>query len=421
MSAGQTLSLKILSRKAGARVEPGSFSLFKPDLALGNDITAPVAIAEFQRHGGERVFDPEQLALVPDHFVPNKDIRSAEQAALLRRFARDQGITKYFEVGRMGIEHVLLPEEGIVKSGDLVVGADSHTCTYGALGAFATGVGSTDLAGVFLTGRVWLRIPEAIKVFITGRFNDYVSGKDLILKVISEIGVDGANYQALEFSGPGVSHISMDSRLTVSNMAIEAGAKAGLFPVDDVTIDYEKARGLTVEPLTADSDASYNREFGIDLNTLPLQVAYPFLPSNAKDIEAAENDRIAIDQVVIGSCTNGRIEDLRMAASILKGKQVHPRVRCLVFPGSQRVLLQALNERLIEIFITSGCAVSTPTCGPCLGGHMGILAAGERAVATTNRNFVGRMGHVQSEVYLAGTAVAAATALAGRIVHPANV
>ena len=421
MSAGQTLSLKILSRKAGARVEPGSFSLFKPDLALGNDITAPVAIAEFQRHGGGRVFDPEQLALVPDHFVPNKDIRSAEQAALLRRFARDQGITKYFEVGRMGIEHVLLPEEGIVKSGDLVVGADSHTCTYGALGAFATGVGSTDLAGVFLTGRVWLRIPEAIKVFITGRFNDYVSGKDLILKVISEIGVDGANYQALEFSGPGVSHISMDSRLTVSNMAIEAGAKAGLFPVDDVTIDYEKARGLTVEPLTADSDASYNREFGIDLNTLPLQVAYPFLPSNAKDIEAAENDRIAIDQVVIGSCTNGRIEDLRMAASILKGKKVHPRVRCLVFPGSQRVLLQALNERLIEIFITSGCAVSTPTCGPCLGGHMGILAAGERAVATTNRNFVGRMGHVQSEVYLAGTAVAAATALAGRIVHPANV
>ena len=421
MSAGQTLSLKILSRKAGARVEPGAFGLFKPDLALGNDITAPVAIAEFQRHGGERVFDPEQLALVPDHFVPNKDIRSAEQAALLRRFARDQGITKYFEVGRMGIEHVLLPEEGMVKSGDLVVGADSHTCTYGALGAFATGVGSTDLAGVFLTGRVWLRIPEAIKVFITGRFGDYVSGKDLILKVISEIGVDGANYQALEFSGPGISYISMDSRLTVANMAIEAGAKAGLFPVDDVTVDYEKARDLTVEPLTADSDASYTREFGIDLNTLPLQVAYPFLPSNAKDIEAAENDRIAIDQVVIGSCTNGRIEDLRMAASILKGKKVHPRVRCLVIPGSQRVLLQALNERLIETFIISGCAVSTPTCGPCLGGHMGILAAGERAVATTNRNFVGRMGHVQSEVFLAGTAVAAATALAGRIIHPANV
>ncbi len=421
MSAGQTLSLKILSRKAGARVEPGAFALFKPDLALGNDITAPVAIAEFQRHGGERVFDPEQLALVPDHFVPNKDIRSAEQAALLRRFARDQGIAKYFEVGRMGIEHVLLPEEGMVKSGDLVVGADSHTCTYGALGAFATGVGSTDLAGVFLTGRVWLRIPEAIKVFITGRFADYVSGKDLILKLISEIGVDGANYQALEFSGPGVSHISMDSRLTVSNMAIEAGAKAGIFPVDDVTIDYEKARGLTVEPMTADSNASYTREIGIDLNTLPLQVAYPFLPSNGKDIESAETDRIAIDQVVIGSCTNGRIEDLRMAASILKGKKVHPRVRCLVIPGSQRVLLQALNEHLIEIFITSGCAVSTPTCGPCLGGHMGILAAGERAVATTNRNFVGRMGHVKSEVYLAGTAVAAATALAGRIAHPANV
>jgi 3-isopropylmalate/(R)-2-methylmalate dehydratase large subunit len=421
MSAGQTLSLKILSRKAGARVEPGAFALFKPDLALGNDITAPVAIAEFQRHGGGRVFDPEQLALVPDHFVPNKDIRSAEQAALLRRFARDQGITKYFEVGRMGIEHVLLPEEGMVKSGDLVVGADSHTCTYGALGAFATGVGSTDLAGVFLTGRVWLRIPEALKVFITGRFADYVSGKDLILKLISEIGVDGANYQALEFSGPGVSHVSMDSRLTVSNMAIEAGAKAGIFPVDDVTIDYEKARGLTVEPLTADSNASYTREIGIDLNTLPLQVAYPFLPSNGKDIESAENDRIAIDQVVIGSCTNGRIEDLRMAASILKGKKVHPRVRCLVIPGSQRVLLQALSEHLIEIFITSGCAVSTPTCGPCLGGHMGILAAGERAVATTNRNFVGRMGHVKSEVYLAGTAVAAATALAGRIVHPTNV
>lgn len=420
MSAGRPLGLKILSRKAGAPLTPGFFAIFRPDLALGNDITAPVAIAEFQRHGGKRVFDPEQLALVPDHFVPNKDIRSAEQAALLRRFAREQGITRYFEVGRMGIEHVQLPEEGMVKSGDLVVGADSHTCTYGALGAFSTGVGSTDLAGVYLTGRVWLRIPEAMRVTISGRFGDYVSGKDLILKVISMIGVDGANYQVLEFSGPGVPHISMESRLTVSNMAVEAGAKTGLFPVDDVTIAYERERGLTVEPLDADPDAVYTNEIRVDLNDLHLQVAYPFLPSNTRDIETAEQDRLDIDQVVIGSCTNGRIEDLRVAAAILKEKKVHHRVRCLVIPGSQRVLKQALNERLIDIFIDSGCAVSTPTCGPCLGGHMGILAAGERAVATTNRNFVGRMGHVQSEVYLSGPAVAAATAVAGRIIHPAN-
>jgi 3-isopropylmalate/(R)-2-methylmalate dehydratase large subunit len=421
MSAGRTLSQKILDRKAGVPCLPGAFARFRPDLALANDITAPVAIAEFERHGGRRVHDPRQLVLVPDHFVPNKDIRSAEHALRLRRFATAQKIDKYFEVGRMGIEHVLLPEEGLVKSGDLVVGADSHTCTYGALGAFATGVGSTDVAGVYLTGQVWLRIPEAIRVFIAGRFGEHVSGKDLILRLIAMIGVDGANYQSLEFCGPGLAGISMENRLTVSNMAIEAGAKVGLFPVDEVTVAYEAGRGVAVEPLAADADAGYCRQIAIDLNNLPLQVAYPDLPSNARDIAAAERDQLAVDQVVIGSCTNGRIEDLRAAAAILKGKKVHPQLRCLVIPGSQRVVMQALQEGLIEIFIAAGCAVSTPTCGPCLGGHMGILAAGERALATTNRNFTGRMGHVQSEVFLSGPAVAAATAVAGRIVHPANV
>jgi 3-isopropylmalate/(R)-2-methylmalate dehydratase large subunit len=416
----RTLSEQILSAKAGpgTAITPGDFLLLTVDVALGNDITAPVAIDAFRKHGGETVWDPDQVVLVPDHFVPNKDIKSAELAAMVRQFAKEQGIKKFFEVGRMGIEHVMLPEEGIVKSGDLVVGADSHTCTYGALGAFAAGIGSTDLAGVFLTGKVWLRVPESVKVHIEGNFREYVSGKDLILKVISILGVNGANYQALEFTGPGVKNISMDSRFTVSNMAVEAGAKAGLFPVDEITAAYEAQRGLNVQHTAPDVDAEYQREIHINLDELEAQVAFPFLPSNTRDIHEAEKEKIAVQQVVIGSCTNGRIEDLRQAAALLKGNTVAPHVRCIVFPGSQRVYRQALSECLLEVFIDAQCAVSTPTCGPCLGGHMGILAKGERAVATTNRNFVGRMGAPGSEVYLASPAVAAVTAINGYISGP---
>ncbi len=417
----QTLSQKILSLKAGEPVSPGQFHLLTVDVALGNDITAPVAISEFYANGGTSVYDPRQIVLVPDHFAPNKDIQSAQQASVVRRFAREQQIKNYFEVGRMGIEHVLLPEQGIIKSRDLVVGADSHTCTGGALGAFATGIGSTDLAGVFLTGKVWLKVPQSINVHIEGSFGKYVSGKDLILKVISILGVDGANYRVLEFTGPGVSNISMDSRFTVSNMAVEAGAKAGIFPVDRVTAAYELERGLTVGPMEADDNASYEREIRIDLSELRPQVAFPFLPSNTRDIDSAAGEKIPIDQVVIGSCTNGRIEDLRRAASLLNGRKTAPGVRCIVIPGSQDVYKQALQEGLLETFIDAQCAVSTPTCGPCLGGHMGILAEGERALATTNRNFVGRMGHVKSEVYLASPAVAAATAVTGYISTPEEI
>ncbi|MCP5108984.1 MAG: 3-isopropylmalate dehydratase large subunit [bacterium] len=415
MNKGKTLSEKIFSRKAGKDVAAGEFLLLKVDLALANDITAPVSIKEFRNNGGEKVFDPDQIVLVPDHFTPNKDIQSAEQAKIVREFVKEQGIKKYFEVGRMGIEHVLLPEEGVVKPGDLVVGADSHTCTYGALCAFSTGVGSTDIAGVYLTGKAWFKVPESIKVNVSGKFNKHVSGKDLILKVISILGVNGANYKALEFVGPGIKNISMESRLTVSNMAIEAGGKAGLFPVDEITIVYERERGIMPETLYPDEDAVYVREIDINLDELKPQVAYPFLPSNCKDIDEAEKEKVAVDQVVIGSCTNGRIEDLRMAAAILKGEKVYEGVRCLIFPGSQAVYKQALQEGLIETFIDAHCVVSTPTCGPCLGGHMGILAEGERAISTTNRNFVGRMGHIKSEVYLASPSVAAASALKGYI------
>jgi 3-isopropylmalate/(R)-2-methylmalate dehydratase large subunit len=320
----------------------------------------------------------------------------------------------------MGIEHALLPEQGLVLPGDLVIGADSHTCTYGALGAFATGVGSSDLAGVFLTGLVWLRIPAAIQVEIRGTLPELVTGKDLILKLIAEIGVAGANYQSLEFAGPGLSALSMAARFTIANMAVEAGAKAGLFPVDALTIEYERERGIAVEPLAADETAAYGKRLLMDLSDLVPQVAYPHLPSNCRPVSQAEQDAIELDQVVIGSCSNGRLEDLRQAASILKGRRVHPRVRCLVIPGSQRVFQQAVSEGLAEIFLSAECALTTPTCGPCLGGHLGILAAGERALATTNRNFVGRMGHAASEVYLASPLVAAASAVAGRIVHPAN-
>ncbi|AJG40252.1 3-isopropylmalate dehydratase [Thermotoga sp. RQ7] len=413
-----TLAEKILSKKAGRKVETGEFLLLEPDVALANDITAPLAIKKFKEYGGKRVKYPDRVVLVPDHFTPNKDIKSAMQVKMMREFAREQGIEKFFEIGRMGIEHVLLPEEGIVKSGDLVVGADSHTCTYGALGSFATGVGSTDIAGFYLIGKVWLRVPESIKVTLYGKFNEMVTAKDLVLKLISILGVDGANYKAIEFSGPGVKEISMDGRFTISNMAIEAGGKTGLFPVDETTIAYEKERGIEVEEMYPDEDAEYVKEVEMNLSELEPQVAYPFLPSNTKDISEAEKERIKIDQVVIGSCTNGRIEDLRLAAQILKGRTVSPNVRCIIIPGSQKVYKQALKEGLIDIFLDAGCAVSTPTCGPCLGGHMGVLAEGEIAVSTTNRNFVGRMGHPNSKVFLASPAVAAASAVKGYIADP---
>ncbi len=420
MSKGKTLTEKIFSQKAGKPVKPGEFLLLKVDVALGNDITAPVAIKEFRKYGGKKVADPNQIVLVPDHFVPNKDIQSAQQAKIVREFVQEQGIDKYFEVGRMGIEHVILPEKGLVKPGDLVIGADSHTCTYGGLGAFSTGIGSTDLAGVYLTGKAWFKVPEAIKIYVEGTFGKYVSGKDLILKVISILGVNGANYKALEFTGPGIQNISMDSRLSISNMAIEAGGKAGLFPVDEITIAYEKERGIEASPMHPDEDAEYTRTINLNLDELQPQVAYPFLPSNGKDIGEAEKDKIPIDQVVIGSCTNGRLEDMKTAAEIFKGRKVAPNIRCIIIPGSQEVYKEMVKQGWATIFIDAECAVSTPTCGPCLGGHMGILAEKERAVSTTNRNFVGRMGHTTSEIYLASPAVAAASAINGYISGPAG-
>jgi len=409
---------KIFSSKAGRDVRQGEYLLLEVDIALGNDITAPVAIREFEKFGGRQVCNPEQIVLVADHFTPNKDIQSAQQVKMVRDFALAQKIENFFDVGRMGIEHVLLPEQGLVKSGDLVLGADSHTCTYGALGAFSTGVGSTDLAGVFFTGKAWFKVPEVINVSLTGKFAPGVSGKDLILYLISLIGVDGANYQAIEFSGPGTAAVSMDSRFTVSNMAIEAGGKAGIFPVDELTQRYEKERGFTVDALEPDEGALYSRTIEIDLGSLEPMVARPFLPSNGAGISEVEKEEIRIDQVVIGSCTNGRIEDMRNAAAILEGKKIARGVRCIILPGSQQVYLQAMREGLFEIFVESGCAVSTPTCGPCLGGHMGILADGEVAVSTTNRNFVGRMGHAASSLYLASPVIAAASALSGKISGP---
>ncbi len=415
MSRKQTMSEKIFSKKAGKTVTAGEFLLLDVDVALANDITAPVAIKEFKKFGGTKVLNKDKIVMVMDHFAPNKDILAAEQVKYVREFAKSKNISKFFDVGRMGIEHVLLPEKGIVKSGDLIVGADSHTCTYGALGAFATGMGSTDLAGVYLTGKAWFRVPESININLTGNFKGETSAKDLILKVISILGVDGANYNALEFSGPGVKNISMDGRFTISNMAIEAGAKAGIFPVDKVTINHEKCLGITSVPLEQDISANFANEISIDLSELKPQVAYPYLPSNCKDIDETEKDRILIDQVVIGSCTNGRMDDLRVASKILKGKKVNNNVRCLVFPGTQKIYQQAMNEGIMDIFIEAECAVSTPTCGPCLGGHMGILADGERAVSTTNRNFTGRMGNKKSEVYLASPAIASFSAINGYI------
>ncbi len=417
---GMTITEKILSEKTGHKVRVGEYILIEVDIALANDITAPLAIDEFYKTGIKKVYNPEQIVLVPDHFVPNKDILSAMQVKKIRKFAKEQNIEKFFELGRMGIEHVLLPEQGIVKSRDIVVGADSHTCTYGALGAFSTGVGSTDIAGVYMMGKAWFKVPEVIDVYIKGNFRKYVSGKDFILKLISILGVSGANYKVLEFRGPGIENISMDSRFTISNMAIEAGGKAGIFPVDDLTIEYERERGIKVEKLTADEDASYMRRIEFDLNELEPQVAFPFLPSNSKGISETEKEKIKIDQIVIGSCTNGRMEDLRAAAMILKGKKISRNVRCIIIPGSQQVYKNAIREGLFDIFVNAECAVSTPTCGPCLGGHMGVLAEGEVALSTTNRNFVGRMGHVKSKVYLSSPVVAAASAIKGYIANPEN-
>jgi 3-isopropylmalate/(R)-2-methylmalate dehydratase large subunit len=415
---GMTLTEKILARHAGKKkVEPGELILARVDLALGNDVTSPIAIQAVRNLGIRKVFDRERVALVPDHFTPNKDIRSAEQARMMRDFAREYGITNYFEVGRMGIEHVLLPDEGLVVPGDLVIGADSHTCTYGALCAFSTGVGSTDLAAAMIAGEVWLKVPESIRIVLSGRPGKWVEGKDVILHIIGEIGVDGALYQSMEYAGEGLAALPMAWRFTISNMAIEAGAKNGIFPFDQVTkayADERAARNYSV--VENDGDARYVTEIGIDLGVLEPQVAFPHLPENTRPLSRVGN--VPIEQVVVGSCTNGRIEDLRSACAVLRGRKVHDAVRLLVFPATQEIYLQAMREGLMETFVKAGAAFSTPTCGPCLGGHMGILAKGERAVATTNRNFVGRMGHPESEVYLANPAVAAASAVLGRIGSP---
>lgn len=415
---GMTMTQKILARHAGLDyVEPGQLILVDVDMMLGNDITAPIAIKEFEKIGVDRVFDVNKIALVPDHFVPNKDIKSAEQAKMMRDFAKKMGIVNYFEVGQMGVEHALLPEKGLVVPGDVVIGADSHTCTYGALGAFSTGVGSTDLAAGMASGKAWFKVPEAIKFVLKNKPGKWVSGKDIILHIIGLIGVDGALYKSIEFTGDGISYLSMDDRFTIANMAIEAGGKNGIFPVDEKTIEYVKAHSTKpYEVFEADEDAVYSKVYEIDLSEVKPTVSFPHLPENTRTID--EVGDIRIDQVVIGSCTNGRMEDLRIAASILKGRKVHPDVRCIIIPATQEIWKQAMQEGLFDIFIDAGAVVSTPTCGPCLGGYMGILAKGERAVSTTNRNFVGRMGHTESEVYLASPAVAAASAVAGKIAGP---
>ena len=417
---GMTMTEKIFARHAGLdKVVPGQLIKSKVDLVLGNDITAPPAIKEFEKIG-RPVFDREKIALVPDHFAPNKDIKSAGMTKTMREFAKKHQIKHYFEVGRMGIEHVILPEKGLVAPGEVIIGADSHTCTYGAVGAFATGVGSTDMGAAMATGDTWFKVPSTIKVELTGSLPKWVCGKDVILTLIGMIGVDGARYQALEFAGEGVKSLSMTDRLTISNMAIEAGAKNGIFPVDEITMEYITDRVTKpYEVVEADADAEYASVVTIDLSALKPVVALPHLPENVKNVE--DVGEIKIDQVVIGSCTNGRIEDLEQAAEVLKGKQVHPDVRAIIIPGSQHVYMEAMKRGYIETFIEANAIVSTPTCGPCLGGYMGILAAGERAVSTTNRNFRGRMGHVDSEVYLAGPSVAAASAVAGRIAEPKEV
>lgn len=415
-----TLAEKILAAHCGRRkVVPGELVNVKVDLVLANDITAPIAIKEFRRIGVKKVFNRKKIVMVPDHFVPNKDILSAEQAKLMRDFALEQGLV-HFEVGQMGIEHVILPEKGLVLPGDVVIGADSHTCTYGALGAFSTGMGSTDIAAAMATGDIWMKVPPTIRFVYRGKLNKWVTGKDLILHTIGDIGVDGALYAAMEFTGEAIASLSMDSRFTMANMAIEAGGKAGIFHVDRKTLAYVKPRAMRSYLIyKSDPDADYERVIEYDVSKLEPQVAFPHLPSNTKPVSKV--GRINIDQVVIGSCTNGRLDDIKTAARVLKGRQVHPHVRCIIIPGSQQVYLEALRLGLVEAFIEAGAVVSTPTCGPCLGGYMGILAAGERCVSTTNRNFVGRMGSTKSEIYLANPAVAAASAIAGRIAGPEEV
>ena len=417
---GMTMTQKILARAAGVEsCRAGELLMCKLNLVLGNDITAPVAINEFNRMGATKVFDPAKIALIPDHFVPNKDIKAATLAKQMREFARAQHIVHYYEVGRVGIEHALLPEQGIVAPGEVIIGADSHTCTYGAVGAFSTGVGSTDMAVGMATGECWFKVPEAVKVVLTGKMKPWVSGKDVILHLIGEIGVDGALYQSLEFTGDGVKEIPMDGRLTIANMAIEAGAKNGIFPVDDICREYLKGR-VTREwtAFEADPDAEYSRTVTINLDELDMTVSLPHLPENTRP---ARECRQTIDQVVIGSCTNGRISDMRVAAQILKGHKVSDHVRCIVIPGTQQVVKDCLKEGLVDVFIDAGAIFTMPTCGPCLGGFCGVLADGERAVSTTNRNFVGRMGHTGSEIILASPAVAAASAIMGRVATPEEV
>ena len=417
---GMTMTQKILAAHAGLEsVVAGQLIEADLDMVLANDITGPVAIHEVERLNQKEVFDKDKIALVPDHFTPNKDIKSAEHCKCVREFAKKHDITNYFEVGEMGIEHALLPEKGLIVAGETCIGADSHTCTYGALGAFSTGVGSTDMGAGMMTGKAWFKVPSAIRFELCGKPQKWVSGKDIILHIIGMIGVDGALYKSMEFVGDGIAHLSMDDRFSIANMAIEAGAKNGIFPVDEKTIAYMEEH--STKPYTiyeADEDAEYDAVYRIELDKLEPTVAFPHLPENTKTVKEA--GEVKIDQVVIGSCTNGRIEDLRAAAKVLEGRKVAKGVRVIVFPATQAIYLQAMEEGLLKTFIQAGAVVSTPTCGPCLGGHMGVLAAGERAVSTTNRNFVGRMGHVESEVYLASPAVAAASAVLGKIAEPAE-
>ena len=416
-----TMTQKILAAKAGLdKVEAGQLILVDLDRVLGNDITSPVAIKEFEKLGAEKVYDKDKVTMVMDHFAPNKDIKAALQCKTCRDFCDKYDVTHFYDVGRMGIEHALLPEKGLVAPGEVVIGADSHTCTYGALGAFSTGVGSTDMACGMATGKAWFKVPSAIKFVLKGKLNKYVSGKDVILHIIGKIGVDGALYKSMEFTGEGVAALTIFDRLTIANMAIEAGAKNGIFEVDEQTLAYVHGRvQRDFKIFKADEDAVYDETYEIDLSTIQPTVAFPHLPENTKTFD--EIGEIPIDQVVIGSCTNGQYKDLAEAAEIFKGRKVAKRVRAIIIPATQDIYLQAMENGLLKIFIEAGCVVSTPTCGPCLGGYMGILSAGERAVATTNRNFVGRMGHVDSEVYLASPAVAAASAILGKIAHPMEV
>lgn len=417
---GMTMTQKILAAHAGLEsVQAGQLIMADLDLVLANDITGPVAIHEVEKLNKKTVFDKDKIALVPDHFTPNKDIKSAEHCKCVREYAKAHDITNYFEVGQMGIEHALVPEKGLIVAGDVCIGADSHTCTYGALGAFSTGVGSTDMGCGMITGQAWFKVPSAIRIELTGKLSKWVSGKDVILHIIGMIGVDGALYRSMEFAGDGVASLSMDDRFSIANMAIEAGAKNGIFPVDEQTIAYMKEHSTKeYKVFEADEDAEYDEVIKIDLSTLKPTVAFPHLPENTKTVDEAGD--VTIDQVVIGSCTNGRISDLREAASVLKGHKVADGIRAIVIPATQSIYMQAIEEGLVQTFIEAGAVVSTPTCGPCLGGHMGCLAKGERAVSTTNRNFVGRMGHVEAEVYLASPAVAAASAVTGKISQPSD-